>query len=711
MSPTSDLLEASTELLQNLRHFVQAERPEDMWQELLAWLVMRTQARGGRLVFANPALPTLVAGAIDETSLAWFTDQQQFSPHRLASPEVHTLSSGRLLELVIAAENGYPLLNILLDYSEDQAIALLPEYCTLLATALQAVATAAAGRSGLRETQDRLNRFRHLYEVGQVITSSLDLDQVLRLSTARVAEVLRAEASTLLLVDDVRRELVFKIPAGPAEQILLEKRMSLDKGVAGWAATHGEPVIIGDVETDTRFYNDIDRQTGYRTHSIMAVPMQVKGRIIGVVEVINKIGGGAFTADDLQWLSILAPLIAIAIDNARLFTDERQRVSELRAANTVATALNQTLELAVMLRSALVTTMGVLHAEAGEIGLRNAETSEIEFSIQEGTGMVTGPGNAALAHWIVDNARPLILPEVAADPRAKRLHADAGHIHSYAGVPLIARDRVIGVLSVMSTHPDAFDASQLALLDTIGRQAGMAVENARLYVALREERDRIIAAEEKVRHELARNLHDGPAQIMAAMILNIDMARRQLAAKPEKMATELNFLESLAQEANQEVRDLLFNMRPVSLEAHGLVAALTQLVDRQQPHANYQLHLEVQPLPAQPIDPRVAGTLFVIVQEALNNIQKHAGAQNVWIRLGTTAQDLTVEVADDGAGFDVNTIDASYAQRNSFGLLNMRERARLIEGETRIVSPRTDDNPGTAVLVNVPLSRACPVPA
>jgi len=357
---------------------------------------------------------------------------------------------------------------------------------------------------------------------------------------------LHAEASTLMLVDEAKGELVFKIPAGPAEHVLREQRMPIDQGVAGWVAMHGEPLIIPDVSIDNRFYKQIDSLSGFHTRSIMAVPLQVKGRTIGIAEVINKTNGGAFTSDDLQWLSILTPLVAAAIENARLFT------------------------------------------------------------------------------------------------------------------------------------------------------------------ALREENDRIIAAEEQVRHELARDLHDGPAQILSAIILNIDMARRQLATHPEKMATELNFLDSLAQEANHEVRDLLFSLRPLALETHGLAAALGQLVERELPRAPYKLNLDVGTLPEEPLDPGVANTLFVIVQEALNNIYKHANAQNVWIHLGATATHLWMEVDDDGIGFDVKQVDLHYSQRNSFGLLNMRERARLIDGRTEIKSPPPGQASGTQVRVEVPLERAYP---
>jgi len=188
--------------------------------------------------------------------------------------------------------------------------------------------------------------------------------------------------------------------------------------------------------------------------------------------------------------------------------------------------------------------------------------------------------------------------------------------------------------------------------------------------------------------------------------LNIDMARRYLTAGPEKMAKELNFLDSLAQEANQEVRDLLFSLRPLTLVTHGLIAALTQLVERYQKHVPYRIHLKVGSLQDDALDSKVASTLFVIIQEALNNIQKHAKAHEVWVRLGTSETDLWVEVADDGQGFDVRQVESRYEQLGSFGLLNMRERARLIEGQIEIVSPRPGHPTGTLVQVRVPLTRA-----
>lgn len=508
-----------------------------LWQAILDDLLVSAEASGVWLKLVQPITANLRAGDLTPASQAALAGWKALAAGQTIA--VHSGPDQALLALTWHSDEG--------QMEGFVALALAPgarcddQAATELHAALRAVATVSRSRLALHATEERLNRFRYLYEVGQAISSTLDLQEVLRQSTERIADVLMAEASTLMLIDETRHELVFTVPAGPAQQVLRELRMPIDRGVAGWVATHGQPLIIPDVTADTRFYVAVDRISGFRTRSIMAVPLQVKGKTIGVAEVMNKKDGSAFSAHDEQWLSILAPLIAAAIDNARLFA------------------------------------------------------------------------------------------------------------------------------------------------------------------ALREEHDRIIAAEEKVRHELARDLHDGPAQILAALILNVDMARRQLGPRSDRMAAELNFLESLAQEANHEIRNLLFSLRPLVLETHGLKAALTQLVERHRQRAQYRIDLDVSDLTDSAIETGIASTLFVIVQEALNNIHKHARAQNVVIRLGITGANLWVEIEDDGVGFDVKKVEGSYSERGSFGLLNIRERARLIEGGAQFVSPAPASGRGTLVRVEAPL--------
>lgn len=148
--------------------------------------------------------------------------------------------------------------------------------------------------------------------------SSLDLREVLSNILESVTKIAKSEASTLLLVDEESGDLVFSIPTGPAAQKLADVRIKKGVGVAGWVVENEKPVIVPDVRKDPRFHSDVDNSTGFKTRSILSVPLKVSGKVIGVLEALNKEKGLAFTNDDVLLFTIFADHAALAIENARL---------------------------------------------------------------------------------------------------------------------------------------------------------------------------------------------------------------------------------------------------------------------------------------------------------------------------------------------------------------------------------------------------------
>jgi len=146
-------------------------------------------------------------------------------------------------------------------------------------------------------------------------------------------------------------------------------------------------------------------------------------------------------------------------------------------------------------------------------------------------------------------------------------------------------------------------------------------------------------------------------------------------------------------------------LRPVILESQGLVPALRSYVNQLQDSDEFTVHLDVGNFDSQ-LDPKVAGTIFSIVQEAINNVKKHAHARNVWLNLAIDRDQLVVGIKDDGHGFDVKAVERDYDQRGSFGLLNMHERAELIDGFLAIESSQVEPERGTVVTLRVPLGKA-----
>jgi signal transduction histidine kinase len=413
----------------------------------------------------------------------------------------------------------------------------------LLSRLLRGIGNLAELVENLSLTQQRLSQLGLFYQVGQALVSTFDLPQLLQDTMQLAASVINAAASSLMLVDEKRQELIFAAAYGAKGPLLRSQRIAIDEGIAGWVARRGEPIIANDVSQDPRFSRRVDVRTGFLTHSILAVPMQLRGKTIGVLEVLNKL-------------------------------DE-----------------------------------------------------------------------------------------------------------------------------------ESFDEEDMRLILTLAAQAAIAIENARLYQSLREERDRILSAQEDVRHELNRKLHDGTVQLLAAIAMGIDHVERLLQLRPDAVYAELEALRKLTRQAMRDARMILFELRPVILESQGLVPALQRYVEQLQQSEPFRVHFDAGGFEKQ-VGRQVAGAIFAIVQEAVNNVKKHAKSNNLWIQIAESGDHLVVNIEDDGLGFDLATVEREYEKQDSFGLLNMRERAALIEGELSIESSEVIPEQGTIVTLRVPLSRA-----
>ncbi len=163
------------------------------------------------------------------------------------------------------------------------------------------------------------------HELGKALTSSLQLDQVLRTIMEKIDEFLRPDTWSLLLIDEAKQDLYFELAVGKGSQALKDVRIKLGQGIAGWVAQHGEAVIVPDVSLDTRFFSKVDEKTKLETHSIVAVPVRIRDRCLGVIELVNCVGSEGFEQRDLALLEALSDFAAIALENAR----HVQRIHEL----------------------------------------------------------------------------------------------------------------------------------------------------------------------------------------------------------------------------------------------------------------------------------------------------------------------------------------------------------------------------------------------
>jgi signal transduction histidine kinase len=260
------------------------------------------------------------------------------------------------------------------------------------------------------------------------------------------------------------------------------------------------------------------------------------------------------------------------------------------------------------------------------------------------------------------------------------------YVRALLYVPLVLKEQVIGMLVLNSGEVCAFTQHHATLALAIADQAAIAIENARLY-----EQARALAVLEE-RQRLARELHDSVSQALYGISLGIHTARIALDRDPGQLAEPLDYVLSLTDAALAEMRALIFELRPESLETEGLVSALTKQAAAL--HARHHLEVSAKLCDEPDLPLKVKQDLYRIAQEALHNTIKHARASKVNLRLVRTAEGNMLEVQDNGVGFDTT---ASFP--GHLGLHSMRERVMNMGGTFEIESaPGT----GTCICVRIP---------
>jgi signal transduction histidine kinase len=379
----------------------------------------------------------------------------------------------------------------------------------------------------------------------------------------------------------------------------------------------------------------------------------------------------------------------------------QERVAALMALLDVSRTVTSELILEKLLRKIVHAAVEVLDASTGSLLIWDPATDELVFTVAEkGMGkpleLQRMPADKGIAGWVFTRCEPLIVGDAQQDPRFFGEVDEDFHTTSLIAVPLMTPTEKIGVIEVLNKRSgEHFDQQDLDLLSALAGQAAIAIVNARLYQELEDEKNRILAVENEAQKRLARDLHDGPAQTLAAIIMSIEFIQALLQRDPAQVPRELEILQQIATRALDQVRNALFELRPVILETWGLKAALESYVERLRTTEDMAIHLDVRGLDERLPD-KLEHICFAIVQEAIGNIKKHAEAEQVWIGVERRAKDLVLGVRDDGKGFDVIAVKDQYGQRGSLGLLNMQERADLVNGQLTIES-----SPGHGTLVSL----------
>jgi nitrate/nitrite-specific signal transduction histidine kinase len=367
----------------------------------------------------------------------------------------------------------------------------------------------------------------------------------------------------------------------------------------------------------------------------------------------------------------------------------RQRAVQLETSAKVSREITSILDINDLLRRVVELIRDAFGYYHVNVYLADRETQRLVLRASTGPVGVTDlaiEDRSLNSTAVVDDA-PVVINDVAADARYLE-DRNLPATRSELVVPMHVGGNVIGTLDVHSTQLNAFKPEDALVIQSLGDQIAIAIANAHLY-----EQSRHVAVLEE-RHRLARELHDSVSQALFSIELHAKAIATYARRDPQQTETHLQQLRQIAHDARQEMRSLIFDLRPSTLDDGGLVAALRGQVDRLRALGGLQVELEIsgdRRLPA-----AAERDLYRIFQEALHNVVKHASARRVDVSLDFGPQQARLRVADDGKGFDPQALAAN---GRGFGLLGMRERAEALGGCLEIAS---QPGHGTEVVVKIP---------
>ncbi|MEQ1728096.1 MAG: GAF domain-containing protein [Vicinamibacterales bacterium] len=319
-----------------------------------------------------------------------------------------------------------------------------------------------------------------LFELGREVTSVLDLEELLQKIPLLIARLTHFHAFAAYLLDEKAGELAIAYAVGYPDDVARGLRLKVGQGLVGAAVLEGKPLVVNDVHADPRYVEAVPG-----SNSELVVPIRRKGRIIGALNLLSD-RVGQFTETDAMVMRQFGAHVAVAIENARLFEHERQYANTLETLAEIGREFASILNLDELLTRIANLTRRVIDYRTFGILLINEETNELEMKVAVRYGeQATVPRikvGLGLTGYAALHRTPVLVPDVSQDPRYIRLVEDA---RSELVIPLLLKDRCIGVFDLESPELDAFKKSDQEILTLLASQAAVAIENARLYETIR----------------------------------------------------------------------------------------------------------------------------------------------------------------------------------------------------------------------------------
>ncbi|MBI4287469.1 MAG: GAF domain-containing sensor histidine kinase [Chloroflexi bacterium] len=533
--------------------------------------------------------------------------------------------------------------------------------------------------------------------IATALARNLRLEEVLQTGLNHVLQVMKADSGLICLVDLEHEEHTVTCHHGFSPDLVNGVRRVKLEGdpIAYEVVRTARPVVLERIFEDPRVA-DIAKREGIK--SAVSIPLLSEGEVNGILVVATR-EERRFTADDKDFLSQIGRQLGMAIRNALLYDRSERRNRELAALGAVGKAVTSSLDLDEVLSQALDAVLEVTAADAAEVWLvsdselvmwghrgDHPEAFLLESSFPIGSGLL---GEVA------GSQAPILAHDLARDPRFSGEEISRLGYNTLCALPLRYQKQCVGVLAVASLSADVFgEPGDVRLLESIGEGIAPAIVNARLHQQVQ------LLATQQERERIAREMHDGMAQVVAYMGAQLLAIKKLLSdGKAAEASVELSGMQETVQRLYADVREGILGLATASAAGRGLVPVLEDYLRRYQDSTAIEVKLEVSlETEGLHIPPFAELQVVRIAQEALSNVRKHARATSVRVVITGNSNELEVEVRDNGQGFDPAHLPSTGWPR--FGLQTMRERAEAVGGRFAV---ETVPAGGTTVRVSMPL--------
>lgn len=514
----------------------------------------------------------------------------------------------------------------------------------------------------------------------------LDLNQVLARAAGDLVGAIAADNCFIFLVSPDQVMLPFLVSgplSEPRRKIFFESKLDESNDLLA-AAILREPgtLLSNQVQADKRILPSIATFLG--AEAIVATTVMNHNQVIALVMSVRYKYGQPFTHQQVMLAETTSSIMALALESARVSDEMGMRLQESQSMHQITLALLQRLDLEEVIGIICNEALRMSRASGSLIGLlEGPEWIRVEETAGE---VIETPGRHSLQESLLGTAvtrgEPILLNRIP-NPRQPA----AEKYYSLLAVPLKIEGAVIGALGVVNQQ-HGFEEPEVRRLQLLADQSAVAVEHARMAGQLQE------MAVIQERQRLSRELHDSVNQLLYAMAMYSEAAQRKLGAGDlGAVERHLKDLNQLAKDALNEMRLMIFELRPPVLEEKGLQAALEQRL------LSVEERLGLRPAfkwrVNAPLPQDLEEGLYGIAQEALNNVVKHSNASNISVHLIQSGQTLLMKIEDDGIGFDPALVSSG-----GMGLKNMAERANALHGRLQIHS---SPGAGTSITVEVHL--------